>query len=442
MTEVSIKNFQSIKSIDFKIDGFTVIIGKNNIGKSAVIRAIDSALTNQVGSEFIRLGEKKTTVQLKHGDLNIKWEKGASATYEIKKGDDEKQDFSKLSGAVPKPILDAGFDGMEIEGKKAYPLIAHQFEPLFLLNRRGSVVTEVLANLYDLDTLSVADDLCQKELKGNKSQLKTREGDLKTLQESLVKYADFEELKKEVAALTAKEDEYKLLQADVFQLIDFEEQLQSLQASVNALQSIQDIAVPDLKKCTEAMTLVYWLTVQEEEYIKLDWSVKNISGLETIDIPDTRCCAGIIQEIEWLQTQEKELENIKRRIFRMDTHLPQVSQDLSVMGELCDLAVKFQGELGEIQKWESEYDKLSTATQRTEKILAEMDIENLSKQLASIETGITELAELGTLEKDFLTAAKTAKATRTEFSTAEKEHSTASVELAEIKICPLCEKPR
>jgi DNA repair ATPase RecN len=442
MTEVSIKNFQSIKSIDFEIDGFTVIIGKNNIGKSAVIRAIDSALTNQVGSEFIRMGEKKTTVQLKHGDLAIKWEKGTSATYEIKKGDGEKQDFSKLSGAVPKPILEAGFDGMEIEGKKAYPLIAHQFEPLFLLNRRGSVVTEVLANLYDLDTLSVADDLCQKELKSNKSQLKVREGDLKNLQESLAKYADFEEIKKEVTALTAKEDEYKLLQADVFQLIDFEEQLQSLQAGVNALQSIQDVTVPDLKKCAETMTLVYWLAVQEEEYLKLDRSVKILAGLETIDIPDTRVCADVIQEIGWLQTQENELEDIKRRIFRMDTHLPQMSHDLSVMGELCNLAVKFQGELDEIQKWESEYDSLSKVTQRTEKILAKMDTENLSKQLVSIETGIKELAELGIMEKDFMTAAKAAKTTRTELSTAEKEYNTAGAELAEIKICPLCEKPR
>jgi len=442
MTEVSIKNFQSIKSIDFKVDGFTVIIGKNNIGKSAVIRAIDSALTNQVGSEFIRLGEKKTTVQLKHGDLAIKWEKGASATYEIKKGDGERQDFSKLSGAVPKPILEAGFDGMEIEGKKTYPLIAHQFEPLFLLNRRGSVVTEVLANLYDLDTLSVADDLCQKELKSNKSQLKIREGDLKNLQESLAKYADFEELKKEVAALVIKEDEYKRLQADVFQLIDFEEQSQSLQASVGALQSVQDITIPDPKFCAEAMALVYWLAIQEEEYVKLDRSVKSLAGLGSIYIPDPQACATIIQEIDWLQTQEKELDKIKADLFKINSRLPTVTHDLSVMGELCTLAIKFQEELDEIKRWESEYGNLSKAIRQTENILADTSIEDLSKQSALIETGIVELSELGALEKDFTGAAKKAKATRTELGTIEKEYTTICLELAEIKICPLCEKPR
>ena len=174
MTEITIKNFQSIKKLKFTIDGFTVIVGKNNIGKSAIIRAIKSALTNQSGNEFIRRGEKYTEVKIKKDKLNIEWKKGASTTYKI-----NDQNFSKLNRAIPQPLIDAGFNKMEIGDQKISPIIASQFQPLFLINKNGGVITDVLANLYKIDTLSIADDLCLKELRSQKSFLKTREEDLK-----------------------------------------------------------------------------------------------------------------------------------------------------------------------------------------------------------------------------------------------------------------------
>ena len=171
MTKITIENFQSIKKVNFDIKGFTVIIGKNNIGKSAIIRAIEAALDNQTGDSFIRKGQKKTKVIIDNEDITLQWEKSkTTATYEIK---GYKETFSKLKGTVPKPIIKAGFQKMQIGNQKLFPLIASQFEPLFLINKPGSVVTEVLASLYQIDTLSTADDLCQKILKSNKSLLKT-----------------------------------------------------------------------------------------------------------------------------------------------------------------------------------------------------------------------------------------------------------------------------
>ena len=41
-----VENFQSIKKLEFRYKGFTTIIGKNNIGKSASFRAINSILFN------------------------------------------------------------------------------------------------------------------------------------------------------------------------------------------------------------------------------------------------------------------------------------------------------------------------------------------------------------------------------------------------------------
>lgn len=50
-----IENFQAIKKLEFRYKGFTAIIGKNNIGKSASFRAINSILFNNFSmSEYPR----------------------------------------------------------------------------------------------------------------------------------------------------------------------------------------------------------------------------------------------------------------------------------------------------------------------------------------------------------------------------------------------------
>jgi energy-coupling factor transporter ATP-binding protein EcfA2 len=168
MTEISIKNFQNVADAKFSIDGFTVIVGKNNIGKSAIVRSINAALTNQTGDDFIRHGEKSTEVSIVRKDIDIRWKKGDSASYVINK--DEKHPYTKLNRAVPKPILDAGFRNIEVDDDlKINPLYASQFEPVFLLNKPGPQVTEILSEVYDINVISRADDLCQKENRATKA---------------------------------------------------------------------------------------------------------------------------------------------------------------------------------------------------------------------------------------------------------------------------------
>ena len=58
-TKVNIKNYQSIKDVSFEVDGFTVIIGKNNIGKSAIIRALEAPLANQAGKTLFGAEKRK-----------------------------------------------------------------------------------------------------------------------------------------------------------------------------------------------------------------------------------------------------------------------------------------------------------------------------------------------------------------------------------------------
>ena len=95
-----------------------------------------------------------------------------------------------MNRAIPKPIIDAGYKKFEIADEKLNPLIAHQFEELFLINKSGPFVTEAISTLYDLNDINDADILCQKKLRASKNLLKTRNVDAETLNEKIKKYAE------------------------------------------------------------------------------------------------------------------------------------------------------------------------------------------------------------------------------------------------------------
>jgi AAA15 family ATPase/GTPase len=190
MIRVKISNFQSISSASFDIDGFTVIVGKNNRGKSAIIRAIDAALSNKAGGGLVNWDKPSASVSLdvkssNKEEMSIVWEKGDSTEYKV-----NGKAYTKLNKAIPQPILDAGFKKLEISDKKFTPIVGHQFNELFLINEPGSVVTEVISTMYDFDVINDADIICQKKLRAAKSLLKTREEDVTILKEKLIVFKE------------------------------------------------------------------------------------------------------------------------------------------------------------------------------------------------------------------------------------------------------------
>jgi exonuclease SbcC len=66
--KVEIKDFQSLRHIVIElVDGVNIITGKTNMGKSAVIRAIDSALFNMGDDSMIRGGKRYYGVSIDNG---------------------------------------------------------------------------------------------------------------------------------------------------------------------------------------------------------------------------------------------------------------------------------------------------------------------------------------------------------------------------------------
>jgi energy-coupling factor transporter ATP-binding protein EcfA2 len=392
-TEIFIKNFQSLKDVNFVIDGFTVVVGKNNIGKSAIVRAIDAALTNEAGDAFIRNGESKTEVRIKRKDIDIQWEKGDSASYKVKVGDGKLEPYTKLNRAIPKPLLEAGFDKIQIEDKMVSPLIASQFEPLFLLNKRGSVITEVLTALYDMDLISIADDLCQKDLKSQRSIIKTREKDLSDLQAKLLKFKDFEAVKAEVTGIVEEEKFCIKLQAEINQLVRYEEEIQFLEKSLKVLESLKGLSLPDISECEKMIGDIQWLTDKEIEFITSSENYKKLKEVEKIEIPTTTETEALV------------------------------------------------GLVGQLKKWDEEIEQMTKAVENHKAIIDTLDIENLTSLQSDAEIQLLLYTDIKTMEEEFLAVATTAKATREELRVVTEEFERKQKEKDSKKVCPLCERP-
>ena len=190
MISVEIHNFQSIESATLQVNGFVALVGRSNIGKSAVIRAVHAAITNASGTSFVRHGAEcarrlrgvKTCkcfsrVRLVGDDFDLTWEKGdAVGRYELngKTYDAIARGFPDFLAPDWTPVK-VGTETMSIQ-------VAPQWQPLFLLNESGGVVADVLSDVAQLDRINAAVRLVESDRREVMSTLKVREKDRLGLQ--------------------------------------------------------------------------------------------------------------------------------------------------------------------------------------------------------------------------------------------------------------------
>jgi len=479
-TKVHIKNYQSVKDVSFDFEGFTVILGKNNIGKSAIVRAIEAPLVNQPGKDFIRHGEKNTTVHIVKDDVDLKWIKGSSAVYEIKNGD-KVDTYTKLNRDVPQPLIDAGFEKMKIGDKRVLPLIASQFDALFLVDKPGSVVTEVLAELYQIDTISKADDLCQRALKSQKSLLKTRESDLNSVEVKLEVFSDFENIKETVANLLIKEKESENLTAEINTLKEFEDKLNTLAKSLGVLRTITTISIPEYTECEIILNDIEWLRKKEEKLSELTNNVERLKGISKIEVPEATKVDSLIkeaQDIKWLQENEEKYSHLTKNVLQLKgiskIEVPDISQIEALKKEadeikwlqdkevtltnLTDQVKKLKGiakvdfpdisetgilvkEVELLKGWNHAVSELVMSIKAQKDFLDNFDVSKISKLATEVSSRVEELKGIKILEQSFSSTSQAVKGAEKDLKITEDNIKKLKEEMAEMKVCPLCERP-
>lgn len=208
--QVTIKNFQSIEEVSFSIDGYTVIEGPSDIGKSAVMRAIEALLSNDRGDYFIRRGTKECYVMLHFVSegFKIEWFK------KIKKGgyyvinEDYEHPLEKLNGAVPEQIIDFGISEIPIKNAndrgRVHPQIcSDQHNTLFMIYESPQVRAELVSEISEVTKISKALKFASKDLKSRKKEIKDKEKELKKVKTrfDIIKALNYESLADDVTSL-------------------------------------------------------------------------------------------------------------------------------------------------------------------------------------------------------------------------------------------------
>jgi hypothetical protein len=154
--QVRIDSFQSIDHLDLEISGFTCVSGATNIGKSAIIRAISSAILNKSVVGSVRKGKKFCTVEVD----GLKWEKGERVGRYWVPGEVDENGMSKPRDGIGQGQTEVtelmGFRSVKVGDKYINPWLATQFDPIFLMQDSGPAVTDFISDITHLKVLQDA----------------------------------------------------------------------------------------------------------------------------------------------------------------------------------------------------------------------------------------------------------------------------------------------
>lgn len=283
MLDVEITNYESLGHVKFTVKGFTALIGRNSRGKSAVLRAIDAALTNRAGTKFIKWGEKYCEVHLVTTGLDLLWHK------------EEGNNFYKINGKTykkpgrgdpPDEVVAAGFGITKLGDEKININYAKQFFPLFLVDRQDTKGADLIASVYGLDRLYKASDLCSKEQRSVKDTLRIRQKDLDVADADLKQYEGFDDVKKVVEDLKTHKAGLDEKEAEVQKLKTWYETLTILIEETKAIQKASEVEIPSDQEAasrTEEYTRLYDYRIRLSNIAK---DVKRLNKSNGIDIPD------------------------------------------------------------------------------------------------------------------------------------------------------------
>ena len=242
MIDVEITNYESIAHTTLQIEGFTTLIGRNYLGKSAVLRAINAALTNKEGTEFIRWGQTFCEVHLKFPDLDVLWHKEEGNNFYRING----KEYTKIGkGDPPQELLDAGFRPVIVGDQKINLNYAVQFFPLFLVNKRDSKSADLLTSVYGLDRIYKAIDLCNKDQRANSDILRVREKDLKMVEVGLERFKPFPDLAAKIPDIKKKRKELGENEAEIQRIQTWAVNLRVLSSATKKLRPVSELVMPE-----------------------------------------------------------------------------------------------------------------------------------------------------------------------------------------------------
>lgn len=347
--KVRVKDFQSIKDAEIEVDGFTVITGPNNSGKTALIRALRGAFQNTAGTSFVRHGEDTCRVEVGMGDESFAWEKGhkIKPTYEVggKKLNPGREIPDEINALGVRPVV-AG-------GREIWPQIANQFSgQVFLVDQPGSVLAEAVADVERVGKLNRALKAAEKDKRAASSELKIRNKDLKTYEQELVAFEGVEDVEALVALCEASEQRVEKIRRAVTGLSDLKTKLDAATHTVESLSGVRT-GFDSLKdtdglvaKCDETLAEIKDLRALRHRYLSaqtdFDFAQKAFDSAHGTELPTTAKLEKYLKGITVFRNLSAQRDSAISQVADIRTSLD------TAESELAGLEAEIEETLGEL----------------------------------------------------------------------------------------------
>lgn len=308
MLEVEVRNFQSIRHATIQIQGFTALVGRSNIGKSAIVRAVKAALTGAPSTSFVRhdpncvrrTKSSKTckcfcSVHITAEGFDLLWEKGDAINRYTFNG----QVYDKAERGTP-DFLQPVYAPIKVGDDKELLQVSDQFDPIFLLNQTGGVIADVLSDVANLDRVNIAIRLAEKDRKEAASTRKVREQDVVDLTQRLVLFDGLDDALAAVRDVEDRQTELETAEKSLTCLEGFLERCGALGSSIKLLEGVLKVEAPAPEPLAELLGRLSLVSRLYDRLVERVASIRELQGIEAIKAPDDAQLRHLADEFDAL----------------------------------------------------------------------------------------------------------------------------------------------
>lgn len=246
-----IKNFQSFEDLYLELDPhLNCIVGPSNVGKSAIIRALDFLLYDEWDSSYVRVNSSFASVEVTLEDgTSIIREKGLGVNrVKVRYSDGKVKTFENFGLELPKEVkLILGNARLEVNGVDVKVNVSNQEDPHFLISYSPQLRSWLVCLVSGLDVLENALSLASDEKSDLVKRVKELESEKLRIDSQLTELSDLplkkNEIQRKERLLEEAREKFSLLE----KLQSFRERVSNLESEIRRLKTKDYSKVSDIE---------------------------------------------------------------------------------------------------------------------------------------------------------------------------------------------------
>ena len=323
ITRLRIANFQSHSdTVMLPSSGTNVIVGRNMVGKSSILRALRLVLFNKPdGSEFVRWGEDNATIEVEYNDHIIKRIKGKDNIYVA-----DDSTFANFGKSIPKEVIDIlGFSSIIVDREILELHFDNPHTAPFLVSETDAVKGKILSSLGEAVVAELM--LFDKAISRANSRIRELAGEhllvtnnKATATDELAKYASLNNLFIDVKTCSSLLNELEQEQKEVVSLSAIKVNLDTCDPYIIYYQQLINSTV-NVATIEDKLLRINVLQNELWTLIDIQQDLERIS----IEILHLECSVACVSELPNLDTINEMLQVLEQLVI--------LSRDLSVLDQ-------------------------------------------------------------------------------------------------------------